>query len=169
MANPYVIKIELPSDTTESAMAGSGNASTGGNSGNDSGGTSPGMEKIFNKAKQMVSFAAVKSTADQIINYQISTISLQTGATEYEQRMSTVYSIASQTVGAGAALVMGGLAAGPAGVVVAAMGIAASGISKLIGIEQKRNTLRLQESVENVSISMQNVRAGVAGRRGSNQ
>lgn len=166
MANPYFIKIELPEDKAESAMAGVGSASTGGSNDNA---ISPGMDKILNKAKQMVSFSTVKSTADQIINYQISTISLQTGATEYEQRMSTVYSIASQAVGAGAALISAGTASGPAGIVVAAMGMAASGISKLIEIEQKRNTLRLKESVENVSIGMQNVRAGVAGRRSGTQ
>lgn len=34
MANPYVIKIVLPDENNESAMAGANSASTGGNSGN---------------------------------------------------------------------------------------------------------------------------------------
>ena len=80
-----------------------------------------------------------------------------------------MYSTVSQTVGAVGSLIMGGIMGGPAGLAVAAIGIAASGIQKLIGITQKENTLRLQESVENVSISMQNVRAGTVGRRGGNQ
>lgn len=147
-----------------SAMADTGSASTGDTSSGD-----VGAGKIANKLKTMVSFSAIKSTADQLINYQISTISLRTGATEYEQRASATYSAISQGVGAGMALIAGGVAAGPAGVVVAALGIAANGIRKVIGIAQKQNTLRLQESVENVSIGMQNVRAGTVGRRGNNQ
>ena len=165
----YVIRIELPSETEESAMAGAGTASTGGKSDSNDGGFSLGAEKVVKKAAQMVSFATVKSTADQIINYKISTISLRTGATEYEQRASAIHSVISQTVGAGAALIGAGIAAGPAGVAVAAIGLIASGINKAIEISQKEDKLRLQESVENVSIGMQNVRAGVAGRRGSNQ
>lgn len=147
-----------------SAMADTGSASTGSSSGGDGG-----AEKIANKLKSMVSFAAIKSTADQLINYRISTISLRTGATEYEERASARYSAVSQAVGAGMALIAGGLVAGPAGVAVAALGIAANGISKAIVIAQRSNTLALQESVENVSIGMQNVRAGTVGRRGNNQ
>lgn len=147
-----------------SAMAGTGSASTGGNSSG-----SDGVGKIANKLKTMVSFSAAKSTADQLISYQISTISLRTGATEYEQRASARFSAVSQAVGAGMALIAGGVTAGPAGVVVAALGIVANGIQKVIGIAQRENTLRLQESVENVSIGMQNVRAGTVGRRGNNQ
>lgn len=168
MANPYFIKIELPTEDKESAMAGANSASTGGNTNNASG-LSAGGKKILNAAKGMVSFAAVKSTADQIISYNISTISLTTGATEYEERQSAIYSAVSQGIGAGAALIGAGIAGGPAGVVVAALGIAVSGIQKLREIEQKKNTLRLKESVENVSIGMQNVRAGTTGRRGRNQ
>lgn len=168
MANPYVIKIVLPDENNESAMAGANSASTGGNSENK-GSFGNVVEAVGKKVKQMVSFAAVKSTADQLINYHIGTVSLRTGATEYEQRSSVVYSTVSQTVGAVGSLIMGGIMGGPAGLAVAAIGIAASGIQKLIGITQKENTLRLQESVENVSISMQNVRAGTVGRRGGNQ
>lgn len=147
-----------------SAMADTGSASTGSSSGGDGG-----AEKIANKLKSMVSFAAIKSTADQLINYRISTISLRTGATEYEERASARYSAVSQAVGAGMALIAGGVTAGPAGIAVAALGIVANGIQKVVGIAQKSNTLALQESVENVSIGMQNVRAGTVGRRGSNQ
>ena len=62
-----------------------------------------------------------------------------------------------------------GLTAGLAGLAGAAMEIVANGFSKLIGIAQRANNLRLQEGVENVSIAMQNVRAGTVGRRGNNQ
>ncbi len=161
----YHIYIHLDEIQGEgSAMAETGVASTGGQTGADSS-----TNKIVGAAKKMVSFAAVKSTADQIANYAHSTISLRTGAIEYEERINARYSAISQSVGAGAALIAGGLAAGPAGIAVAAMGIVANGIQKLIGIAQRENTLRLQQGVEDVSINMQNVRAGTVGRRGNNQ
>ena len=168
MANSYYIKIELPKEMQENAMAGAGNTVSGGNSGekNSFGGVA---EAVVNKAKQMVSFSAVKSTAEQIANYRISTISLQSGATEYEERVNATYNAISQGVGALGSLVMGWISAGPAGVVVAAMDIVANGIQTAINIAQKEKVFRMQESVEGVSIGMQNVRAGIAGRRGNNQ
>lgn len=167
----YHIYIHLDDlQSNGSAMAGNGSASTGtDSSGSGGSGVDAGTAKIANKLKSMVSFTAIKSTADQLINYRISTINLRTGATEYEQRTSATFSAISQGVGAGMALIAGGIAAGPAGVVVAAMGIAANAIQKAIGIQQRHNTLALEEGIENVSIGMQNVRAGTIGRRGNNQ
>ena len=167
--NEYSIKIVLPEEDNQSAMAGANNASTGGTGGGNNDGIGDVVSAVGKKAAKMVSFSSVKSTADQLATYAISTVSLRSGAAEYEQRMSTVYSIGSQVVGAAGTLVTAGAVGGPAGLAVAAMSIAANGISKLIGIAQKQNTLNLQESVENVSIGMQNVRAGTAGRRGGNQ
>lgn len=163
----YNIYVHIDGLEKESAMAGTGNASTGGDSESDAG--SSGADKVLKAAKKMVSFAAIKSTADQIANYEISTISLRTGAVEYEQRVSAVYSAVSQTVGAGAALIAGGATGGPAGLAVVALGLAANGVRQVINILQRENTLRLNESVENVSISMQNIRAGTVGRRSGTQ
>ncbi len=172
MANSLFIKIELPSETEESTVAGGGTGSTGGavsgwgaskKSGDGAG------DQIMKAAKRMVTFAAVKSTADTLVNHRINTVSLRTGATEYEQRLSLQYNTASQIVGAGASLVIGGMTGGPAGIVIAAMGIAVSGMHKAISIAQKEDTLRTQESLENISIGMATVRAGVSGRRSKNQ
>ena len=74
----------------------------------------------------------------------------------------------SQIVGAGAALAMGA-AAGPVGFTMVVIGVAVNGINKLISIRQKEETLRKQQSLENVSIEIQSIRAGTAGRRGANQ
>ena len=163
--NPYVIKIELPSETQQSAMAETQAGSVGGGSSGDN----ISAEIAVKAAQRLVSFAAVKSTADNLISYRISQVSLETGASEYEQRASAIHSIVSQTVGAGAALVIGGVTGGPAGLAMAAIGIAANGISKAINIFQKAETLRTQQGLENVSIEMQTIRAGTNGRRGANQ
>lgn len=165
MANPYFIKIELPAESNQGAMAGSGIE----NSSAESAIGGAGADKVLNKVKGLVSFSAIKSTADTIINYEISTVSLQTGATEYEQRLSTGYSVLSQTVGAVGSLVGAAVVGGPAGAAVAAIGLAVSGVHKVIGIMQKERTLQLQQNLENVSIGMANIRAGTAGRRSTNQ
>ncbi len=166
MANPYHIIIELPSDMNESAMAGTGTGSTEAESASE---WNASANRVAGAVKRMVSFAAVKSTADNIVNREISQVSLKTGATEYEQRLIAGYNAASQVVGAGAALVTGFAAGGPAGAAVVAIGLVASGIQKAISIAYKSEELRNKESLENISIGMQVVRAGVSGRRSQNQ
>lgn len=163
--NPYYIKIELPSESKQSAMADTQAGSFGG----ESSGENISSELALKAAKRFVSFAAVKSTADSIFSYKISQVSLETGASEYEQRLSTVHSIVSQTVGAGAALAMGAATGGAVGFALAALGVAANGIKTLVGISQKEETLRTQQGLENISIEMQSIRAGTTGRRGANQ
>lgn len=174
MANPLFIKIELPPETEESAVAGTGNGSTGGlvsDFGNETSKEQGGWdnEKFMKGVKRMVSFSAVKSTADTLISNRISAISLRTGATEYEQRLAYIHGAVSQTVGAGAALIGAGLAGGPAGLALAAIGVAVSGAQKLLAIAQKNEQLQLQEDIENISIGMARTRAGVSGRREKNQ
>lgn len=165
--NEYHIYLHLDEiEEGTGAVADMGAKSTGNKTGSTS--SDPAL-KITKKLKSLVSFAAVKSTADQIANYKISQVALRTGANEYEQRLGYVYNAVSQTVGAGAALVLGGVTAGPAGLAVAAIGVAVSGVQKVVSIAQKAENLRLQESLENISIGMEKTRAGVSGRRSKDQ
>ena len=165
--NEYHIYLHLDGlDGQKSAVAGSGTGSTGENS---AGGSSDPMDAVTRKLSKMVSFAAVKSTADRLINYEISQVALETGAEQYEQRLDYVYNIASQTAGAGASLALGAATGGPAGAILAAIGIVTNGIQKVVGIAQKQRQLDTQQSLENVSIGTQTVRAGVTGRRATNQ
>ncbi len=165
--NEYHIYVHIDGveDSDKSAMAKTASGSTGGSSAEKS----EASDFAVKAAKRIVSYATIKSTADNIISHNISQVSLETGATEYEQKLSYAHSIASQVVGVGAALVMGGMSGGPAGFALAAVGIAVSGINKIINIEQRRETLRTERNLENISIGMQNVRAGTAGRRNANQ
>ena len=166
-SNEYHIYLHLGEFTESSAMAG-----TTGSTGTDNSAVSAGdasAAKVASAAKKLVSFAAVASTADKLISYNISQVSLRTGATEYEQRMNAAYSVGKEVVGAGAALAAGAIFGGPAGLGVALIGVVASGINKVINLEMNRETLRTQQNLENISIGMENMRAGVAGRRAREQ
>ncbi len=109
------------------------------------------------------------SLANNLVSYEISQVSLETGATEYEQRLETVHSIVQSVGGAGVALVSGAIEGGPVGFAAALAGVAFAGINKIIGIEQRRQTLAASQALEDVSIGMARVRAGIGGRRGNNQ
>ncbi len=76
MANPYFIKIELPSENSKrSAVAGCDTGSTGkSESSSDESASSAATDQIVKKLKSLVSFSAVKSTADKIITNRISTV-----------------------------------------------------------------------------------------------
>lgn len=117
-------------------------------------------------AQNLVSFATVASTADKLISNSINQVNMRTGAAEYEQRLDAAYSAGKQIIGAGAALAIG---ATTGTLPIVALGMVASTISKAISISQKATILNLGQSLEDISIEMQNVRAGTSGRRGPNQ
>lgn len=150
---PNII-IELPEDdssspvATPAARAGEKKAPSGD------------AEKLL---KRVVSFAAVKGTVDKVVNYGISTVTLRTGAREYEQKLNFAYNTASQAVGLGVTAGMLALSGHP---LLAVAGLAIAGISK--GIEIWKNTQRLEteENRENISIQKQIIRAGALTRRG---
>lgn len=161
MAEGMHLYIHLSELDNNSAMA----DGTGGKS-NTNKSEDGSAKNIQRAAKGLVSYATVSATANKLISYQINQVSLQTGAAEYEQRLQTQYSIAKQVVDTGVSLGIG-IATGTWPLVLA--GIFVSGISKAIDISQKQNKLRTERNLEDISISMQRIRAGTAGRRGGNQ
>lgn len=170
--NTYHIYLHLGElSDKKNPVAGTGNGSTGDGSkdDNENDGTKLVGDFVMDKAKKLVSFAAVKSTADQIINYEISQVSLRTGANEYEQRLSARQSIISSSVGAGAALIAGGVVGGIGGLAVASLGVAVSAMQKLIGVAQNQNTLNTERNLEDIALSFANVRAGAGSRRSAEQ
>lgn len=116
--------------------------------------------------KGLVSYSAVSSTADNLITYEINQVELRTGAREMEQRMQTVYNFGKKALNTTVALGIG-LATGNFPFV--AIGAVTSVFNSAISIAQKQRTIDTQQTVENVSINMQNERAGVQGRRGTTQ
>lgn len=116
--------------------------------------------------KGLVSYSAVSSTADNLITYEINQVELRTGAREMEQRMQTVYNFGKKALNTTVALGIG-LATGNFPLV--AIGAVTSVFNSAISIAQKQRSIDTQQTVENVSINMQNERAGVQGRRGTTQ
>lgn len=161
--NEYVIRIDLSGVAEDKSAMSLPDGASG------STGSAEAMSKtergVVNAVKGMVSFATVKATADRLAAFEISQVSLRTGAEEYQARQETTFSIISQSVGAGAGLVAAGIAGGPAGLAVAAVGLIFGGVQKAISIAQKQQTLNTERSLENISIGMASVRAGLTGRR----
>ena len=114
--------------------------------------------------KHIVSYGAVKGLADRLVNYEISTITLRTGAREYEQKASFWYQQAGRALNAGVAVGVGLLTGN---LPLALIGIAASAGSIALGYAMNANTIRIKETREDISIGYELIRAGVINRRGN--
>lgn len=128
------------------------------------------QEKWDNSLKKglmgLVSYSTISSTASNLISYEISQVELRTGAHEKEQKMQAVFSFGKRAVNSAAALVAGAVTGN---LPLVAIGLVSSLVNSAISIGQKANTINTQQQLENISIQMQNERAGVQGRRGSVQ
>ncbi len=116
--------------------------------------------------KGLVSYDNIKGTIDSIATYRIGKVNLQTGASEYEQRLSTVYQSASSTVDLAKSTIMAGVAGG---VPLAVFTLLMKGLTSVFDIYKKFNMVGAQRNLEGISISMQNRRAGTSGRRSGTQ
>ncbi len=117
-------------------------------------------------ARKVVSYATLKSTADQLISGSINQVSLSTGAEEYEQRLSAKYSIGQRVWQTGEMIAIGAMTGGLPGAIA---GLALSGLSFGINYSIGVSRLQKEESLEDISIGMKNIRAGTAGRRSRDQ
>lgn len=157
-ANEMHLYIHLDELSNDSAMAkgGSNKSSKAENSASD-------MERAV---KKLVSYSTLKSVATRMISIPLSQVELQTGETEYAQRLKAGFNIAQQIWNAGETVVIGAKMGGTFGAIA---GLTISGLQTVFGIVQRYDTLSLQKSLEDVSIGMQSVRAGTAGSRGNKQ
>ena len=111
-------------------------------------------------ARKVVSYATLKSTADQLISGSINQVSLSTGAEEYE------HSIGQRVWQTGEMIAIGAMTGGLPGAIA---GLALSGLSFGINYSIGVSRLQKEESLEDISIGMKNIRAGTAGRRSRDQ
>lgn len=114
-------------------------------------------------AKKIVSTATVASVADTLISYQINTVSLRTGAREYEQRLQFGYSTFKQI---STSIIGGAMVGGPVG--------AAAGLFLGVGLQainwvQNGATIQLNRQLENISLGMASERAGYNNSRSEKQ
>lgn len=161
----FHLYIHLDEVGESSAMAGGAeNKSESASSGGDA--TAKGIQSA---AKKIVSYAALKATAEQVISGNFSMVELSTGAAEYEQRLQTGYNIGKQIWNSVEAVAIGGKVGGLPGAAVAAVGVAVSWARKGISAEFSNLRLRKEKNLENISIGLMNIRAGTAGRRSRDQ
>ena len=116
--------------------------------------------------KKMISYATGRALASNIISYEISQVSLRTGAKEYEQKLRFGYEIGGKGLNVLQATYAGAKLGGGFGAIVGLLG---STVYTAVGYLQSSNTLRTQQNLEDISINFANLRAGVSGRRGSRQ
>lgn len=119
-----------------------------------------------NAVKGMVTFAAVRGFANNLIGYEISQVSLRTGAKEYEQKLQFAQNVGNQIINIGMATAIGASTGGAVGAVVGFLG---STVYTAISYAQNANTIATKKNLEDISIGMAGVRAGVSGRRGATQ
>ena len=158
-----IIKIVLPSESAEKSPVAASSAETGASS--PSGGStdaSLSAKDVVSGAKKVVAMTGIKQIADSVISYNISTVSMRTGASEYQQKLQFAYSEGMQLASSVGAIAMGAVMGGPAG---AAVAVGLSYVMKAIGWAQNANTIQIAENREDISIQMQTVRAGALGRR----
>jgi hypothetical protein len=122
-------------------------------------------------AKGLVSFKSfVQPFVEQITDSYVNTVSLRTGAEELQEKMQFARSVIKQGVGIAESITIGALTGGFVGAAVGAvMSIATTAVSYAI----KDREIRLQRSVEDVSLASMIVRAGgsaaFSGSRERNQ
>lgn len=161
--NTYHIYVHGDGENNPSVVSGGGGNVTGTEQAQQPSKTEQGA---VNAVKGMVSFAAVRGFANNLISYEISQVSLRTGAREYEQKLQFAQQVGNQVLNIGLATA-GGFAAG--GAVGALVGFLGSTIYTAISYAQNANTIETKQNLENISIGMASVRAGVSGRRGATQ
>lgn len=163
--NEYVIRIEL-GNLPDGSNGPVSNPSVG--SSNDLGsGEKSYWAKSADSAKaaaqKIVSVGTAASIADNLISYEVNSVSLRTGATEYEQKLQFGYSTLKSTA---VPLVVGAATGGlPGAAIGLVMGLAMQGIQWA----QNARTMIFNQNLENVSIGMATVRAGVTGSRSDKQ
>ena len=161
--NTYHIYVHGDGENKPSVVSGGGGNVTGTEQAQQPSKTEQGA---VNAVKGMVSFAAVRGFANNLISYEISQVSLRTGAKEYEQKLQFAQSVGNQVTNVLMATGFGFKYGGGLGATAA---FATSSIYTLIGYAQNINTIETKQNLENISIGMASVRAGVSGRRSSTQ
>ena len=120
-------------------------------------------ESAKSAAQKIVSGATAIAVADKLISYEVNSVSLRTGATEYERKLQFGYSTFKQTV---LPLAIGAATGGLPGAVIGGLfSLAMQGISWT----QNAQTIRYNQNLEDISIGMANIRAGVTGSRSNRQ
>ena len=113
-------------------------------------------------AAGMVAYRQVKSFATQILNHKVSTVQLRRGSNELQERANFMNQLAQKGVGVLEGALTGAMIGGGIGAIV---GVTLSVAHTAIGVAQAQQTLELQNTLENVGLNMNYIRAGASGSR----
>lgn len=147
----YQITVKFESEGKKSPIAGSGTTptDTGG------GGVSDTRKAI---GKGLISYRSyVKPFVNQLVSQQINTVSLRTGAQELQDRLSFGYQMIQSGVNMVESIAIGAMMGGAAGAVVGAV---MSVTTTAISYAHKQSVLDMNRSLEDITISGRNIRAG---------
>lgn len=151
----YQIIIKLPGQGEQQSVV-SGQKKT----------TSSNTPKQTSKAEKtmmgIVSYSTISHFVDNLVTYDISQVELTTGAKEYEQKLQFHYGVAKKGLG----IIVAGITGGLTGAGIAALGTA---IYSAISYGQSMMAIERKQHLEDISIGMASIRAGISGRRSPNQ
>lgn len=123
--------------------------------------------KVKTKGQEMVTaglvaWNTVKPWISQTVSHQINTVELRTGKKEYAERTQMTYSIVNDVLGIGESALAGYAVGNIPGAVIGAI----TGLGHtILGYAQKQETINIQNSLENIVLQQNRIRAGVGGSR----
>lgn len=169
-----IIKIILPSEEQKKTPVAQSNAdssttSTSSTSSSSGGNGALSAQDVIGAGKKIMAYTGIKQIAESYITYNLSTVNLRTGASEYSQKLQFAYNEGSQALSAVGSIAMGAAVGGVVGAAVAAVGVGISYLMKFIGYAQNAARLETEQNLESISIGFASTRAGVSGRRSNNQ
>lgn len=175
MAETTIIRIVLPAEDEQKktpvaqSNADSSTTSTSSTSSSSGGNGALSAQDVIGAGKKIMAYTGIKQIAESYITYNLSTVDLRTGASEYSQKLQFAYNEGSQALSAVGSIAMGAAVGGVVGAAVAAVGVGISYLMKFIGYAQNAQRLETEQNLESISIGFASTRAGVSGRRSNNQ
>lgn len=107
--------------------------------------------------KSLVVYSKAKAFIKQGIQHQINTVELRTGAAEVQQRLQFGYQIASDVFGIGESIAVGAAVGSvPGAILGAVVGV----FGTVVNYANRQNTINMQETREDITISLMDKRAG---------
>lgn len=140
--------------------AGGVQASGGGAGGETSGGLSPNAKKALRGALSV--YRPLKSTANQLISYEVSQVELRTGSREQHQRANFAYSVGKTIYNAAESVAIGAIFGGLPGALTS---LALSTLSSAISIAQNQETINTERRLEDITRNLSAQRVTVSGSR----
>lgn len=112
--------------------------------------------------KSLVALQKVKSWINPVINHEINMVELRTGRREYARKIQFAHEIAQQGLGIVESIAMGYAVGNVWGAVIGAVGSIGHTAMNYI---QRQDEINTQETLENISLQQNRIRAGAGGSR----